>query len=102
MATTNTKTAATTEMPDLAQKIREQLVSTVQQGQQMSVDAAQTWVKAVSVLPVPDLPKVPGVPAFPGVEAGTRYTFDLAADLLNAQRDFALQMANVLVPEKSA
>jgi hypothetical protein len=97
-----TETTPKTEMPDLAQKIREQLVSTVQQGQQLSVDAVQTWVKAVSVLPVPDLPAIPGVPAMPGVEAATRYTFYVAADLLNAQRDFALQLANVLVPEKSA
>lgn len=101
-ATTKTTTKPTTEMPDLAQKIREQLVSTVQQGQQLSVDAAQTWVKAVSVLPALDLPKIPGVPAVPGVEAATKYTFDVAADLLSAQRDFALQLANVLVPEKSA
>jgi hypothetical protein len=102
MVTANTKTAPTTEMPDLAQKLREQLVTTVQQGQQLSVDAAQTWVKAVSVLPVPDLPKVPGIPAIPGVEAATRFTFDVAADLLNAQRDFALQLASVLAHDKSA
>ncbi|HZJ05514.1 MAG TPA: hypothetical protein VFD59_08605 [Nocardioidaceae bacterium] len=99
---TKTKTTPTSEMPDLAHKIREQLVSGIQQGQQLSVDAAQTWVKAVSVLPVPDLPKVPGVPALPGVEAATKYTFDVAADLLQTQRDFALQLANVLVPEKTA
>ena len=102
MATTNTKTTPTTEMPALAEKIREQLVSTVRQGQQLSIDAAQTWVKAVSVLPVPDLPKVPGVPAMPGVAAATKFTFDVAADLLSAQRDFALQMAGVFVPEQSA
>ncbi len=101
MATT-TKTTPTTEMPVLAQKIREQLVSTVRQGQQLSVDAAQTWVKAVSVLPVPDLPAIPGVPALPGVEAATRFSFDLAADLLTAQREFALQLVGVLVPEKTA
>jgi hypothetical protein len=89
-------------MPDLAKKIREQLVSTVQQGQQLSVDAVQAWVKAMSVLPVPALPMVPGVPTIPGVEAVTMYTFDVAGDLLNAQRDFAVQLANVLVPEKSA
>ena len=99
MATT-TKTT-TTEMPDLAQKIREQLVSTVRQGQQLSVDAAQTWVKAVSVLPVPDLPAVPGIPAMPGVEAATTFTFDVAADLLTAQREFALQLASVFVPKQS-
>jgi len=40
MATTTTKTAPTTEIPELAQKIREQLLSTVQQGQQLSIDAA--------------------------------------------------------------
>jgi hypothetical protein len=103
MVATTTKTApTTTEMPALAQKIREQLVSTVRQGQQLSVDAAQTWVKAVSVLPLPDLPKLPGVPAIPGVEAATRYTFDVAADLLSAQRDFALQLANVFAPDQSA
>ncbi|HEY5032543.1 MAG TPA: hypothetical protein VIJ54_08730 [Actinomycetes bacterium] len=102
MATTTTKTAPTTEIPELAQKIREQLLSTVQQGQQLSIDAAQTWVKAVSVLPVPDLPAIPGLPAVTGVEAATKYTFDVAADLLKAQRDFALQLADVLVPAKSA
>jgi len=104
VVTANTKTTsdATSEtVTNMAQKFREQLVSTVQQGQQMSVDAAQTWVKAVSVLPVMDLPKVPGIPALPGVEAATKYTFDVATDLLNAQRDFALQLTNVLIPAKS-
>lgn len=102
MATTNTKTTPTAEMPALAEKIREQLVSTVRQGQQLSVDAAQTWVKVVSVLPAMDLPKVPGVPALPGMETATRFTFDVAADLLNAQRDFALQLSSVFAPQQPA
>jgi hypothetical protein len=97
---TKTKSTSTTEVPELAQKIREQLVSAVQQTQQLSVDAAHTWVKAVSVLPVPDMPSIPGVPALPHVEAATRFTFDVATDLLNAQRDFALQLAGVFAPEK--
>jgi hypothetical protein len=103
MATATTKT--TTEIPDFAEKIREQLLSTVRQGQQLSVDAAQTWVKAVSALPVhhlPVLPTVPGVPALPGVEAATKFGFDAAADLLTANRDFALKLAGVLTPEKQA
>jgi hypothetical protein len=37
----------------------------------------------------------------PGVEAATRFTFDVASDLLTAQRDFALQLANVFAPAKS-
>lgn len=99
--TTNTKTTPTTEIPAAAQKLREQLVSTVRQGQQLSIDAAQTLAKAVSVLPVVELPTVPGIPAMPGVEAATRFTFDVASDLLTAQRDFALQLANVFAPAKS-
>lgn len=98
---TTTKTTPTTEIPDFAQKIREQVLSTVKQGQQLSVDAAQAWVKAVSVLPTPDLPKVPGIPALPGVQVVSKFTFDVAADLLNAQREFALKLANVFVPEQS-
>jgi len=103
VVTPNTKTTSetTTEIPVLAQKFREQLVSAVQQGQQLSIDAAQTWVKAVSVFPVIDLPKIPGIPALPGLEAATKYTFDVAADLLNAQREFALQLTSALVPVKT-
>jgi len=101
-ATNDTKATPKTETPDIAQKIREQLLSTVKQGQKMSLDAAQTWAKAVSVLPVMALPKIPGIPALPGMEATTKYTFDVAADLLNAQRDFALELANVFTPDKSA
>jgi hypothetical protein len=100
MATPNSKPV--TEIPALAQKSREQLVSSLQQGQQLSIDAAQSWVKAVSALPVMDLPTIPGIPAMPDMEAATKYTFDVAADLLNAQRVFALQLTNTLVPAKTA
>jgi hypothetical protein len=101
VATPTVKTEAITEIPALAQKTREQLISSLQQRQQMSVDAAQGWVKAVSALPVMDLPKIPGIAAVSDIEAATKYTFDFAADLLNAQRDFDLQLTNVLVPAKT-
>ena len=114
MATPNTTTKTTSEtlhetvnqtvneMPAFAQKLREQLVSTVQQSHQLSLDAAQTWVRAVSVLPVMNLPKVPAIPALPGMQTATTYTFDVAADLLNAQRDFALQLTSALAPARKA
>jgi hypothetical protein len=102
MATATTKTATTTEMPELAEKIREQLVSTIQQGQQLTINAIETWVKAVSVLPMPELPTVPGVPSMPGMQAATKFTFDVASDLLNSQRDFALQLEKALVSTKTA
>jgi hypothetical protein len=97
-----TKTTPTTEVPDVALKIREQMISTVKQSQQMLLDAAETWIKAVSVLPVADLPTIPGLPALPGAEAVTKFTFDFATDLLKAQREFALQLASVLVTDKVA
>jgi hypothetical protein len=106
VATPTLKTATVTEavaqIPALAQKSREQLVSSLQQGQQLSVDAAQSWAKAVSVLPVFDMPTIPGIPALPGVQAATKYAFDVAADLLKAQREFALQLTSTLVPSKTA
>ncbi len=103
MATTNnTKTTPIAELRDVSQTIRGQFVSTIQQGQQMSVDAAQTWIKAVSEFPVTELPKVPGVPAVPGMEAATEYTFGVAADVLNAQRDFTLRLAKALTATTSA
>ena len=91
-----------TEIPALAQKSREQLVSNLQQGQQMSIDAAQSWVKAVSDLPVMDLPTIPGIPVMPDMQAATKYAFDVASDLLNAQRAFAVELTTVLLPAKTA
>ena len=103
MATaTTTKSNPATEIPEMAQKIRERLLSTVQRGQQLSVDAAQALVTAISVIPVPDLPKIPGAPTVPALEASTTFAFDVAADLLKSQRDFALQLANVFAGAKSA
>ena len=111
MATATAKTASEpepvsvsvseTEIPELVQKSREQLISGLQKGQELSIDAAQKWVKAVSVLPSVDLPKIPGMPALPDLETATKYSFDLAADLLSAQRNFALQLTNTLSPAKT-
>ena len=64
-ATPTAKNNPATEIPEIAQKIREQLLSTVQRSQQLSVDAAQALVTAISVIPVPDLPKIPGAPTVP-------------------------------------
>ena len=89
MATTTTKTTPTTEMPELAQKIREQLVSTVQQGQQMSARRRPGLGQGRLRHPRPGPAHRPRHPHVPDVEAATKYTFDVAADLLNAQRDFA-------------
>jgi hypothetical protein len=97
----STRTTPAIEIPETAQKVREQILSAVKQGQQLSIDAARGWAKAVSVLPIPDLPKIPGASAVPTMGAVSKFTFDVAADLLNAQRDYAGHLANVLTPAKS-
>lgn len=95
-------TTKTTELPEVATQIREQFVSTVKQGQKLTVDAVQALSKAASVVPTPSMPAIPGVPALPGLEAVTAYAYDLTIELINAQRDFALQLAAVLTPAKAA
>ncbi len=101
MATaTTTKPSTTTEIPDFAQSLREQLLSIVKQGQQLSLDTAEAWMKAVSVIPNADLIKVPGAPVVPGVQAVSKFSLDVATDLLDAQRDFAAKLADVVVSEK--
>jgi len=99
---TATKSTPKTDVPEFAQTLRDELITNVKQAQKISLDATTTFVKAVSALPVPELPTIPGVAEIPSAEALTTYTFNLVTDLLNAQRDFALQLANVLTPEKTA
>ena len=100
-ARNHTKATPEGEVTDIAEKFRAQLVSSLQQTQKLSVDAAKGWVKAVSVLAVPDLPTIPGLPATPALGTATKYVFDVAADLLTAQRDFALELTNVVAPTKA-
>lgn len=86
----------------IARQTRDQLVSTIQQGQQVSIEAAQTWVEAFSALPIRRMPILPGFLAFPikGAEAMTRFYFDVAADLLDAQREYTLSLLRVFASEE--
>lgn len=100
-----TKTPELPELPELAQQVREQLLSTVKQGQHLTLDAVQSFAKAAEAFPTPKLPKLPevaGAPTLPDLKAVTVYTYDLAIDLLTAQREFAVQLATAFTPAKSA
>jgi hypothetical protein len=99
---TTTKTTTKTEIPEFAQTLRNEMIANVKQAQKISLDATKTFMKAVAALPVPELPTLPGIAEIPSAEALTNYTFNLVTDLLSAQRDFALQLASVLTPEKTA
>jgi hypothetical protein len=97
--TTKAKTTPTsTDHPEFAQQFRDQLITTVKQGQQITLDAVQAWTKAVVAIPTPELPEIPGVSELPSTEAVTGHVFDLTNDLLNAQREFLLNVAGAVAP----
>jgi hypothetical protein len=96
MVTTKTPT---TEIPEIVTKSGEQFISALKQYQQAAVEATQTWAKAVSVFPIAELPSVPGLPAAPSAKALTTYAFDFTTELLNAQREFTLQLASAVATE---
>jgi hypothetical protein len=91
----------TVDVLEATQKFGEQLVSTVKQTQSMALDAARTFAGALPPLPS-GLPENRGFFALPDVPAVTAYGFDLAAELLAAQKDFAVTLASTFTPEKTA
>jgi hypothetical protein len=97
---TDKSSTTPTDIPDAAQKLGEQLVSAVKQSQSLALDAARTFAEAWSSVPssLSEIPKV----ALPDAPAVTAYGFDLAAELLAAQKDFAVTLATTLTPGKTA
>ena len=99
MVTSAKSVPTSSEIPQLAEQVREQLISTIKQGNQLTVEAVQAWTKATDALPTPDLS---GVASLSSAEAVTTYAYDLAIELLKTQREFALQVAAAITPAKSA
>ena len=98
---TNKSTTTPTDMPDATQKFGEQLVSAVKQSQSLALDAARAFTGTWSSVPS-SLSESPIAAALPDVPAITAYGFDLAAELLAAQKDFAVALATTLTPGKTA
>ena len=91
----------TVDVLEATQKFGEQLVSTVKQTQSVALDAARAFAGALPSLPS-GLRETRGFVALPDVQAVTAYSFDLAAELLAAQKDFAVTLAGTFTPEKTA
>jgi hypothetical protein len=91
----------TVDVLDATQKFGEQLVSTVKQTQSLALDAARAFAGALPSLPS-GLPETRGFAALPDVQAVTAYSFDLAAELLAAQKDFVVTLASTFAPGKTA
>ena len=85
-----------TKVPVIASTVRIQIISAVQRSQRFTLEAAQAVTKSASSLPKPELPSIPGRRLIPSPSTAARFTFDFATELLNSQRDFALELARIL------
>ena len=94
------KSSTSTDVLDTTQKLSEQWVSAVKQGQSVALDVARAFAEAWSSVPS-NLPENALAAALPDVPAITAYSFDLASELLGAQRDFAVALATTLTPGKT-
>ena len=82
---------------ELSAAIREEVVASVKQAQQFTLDAVSTWVDVIGKV-APEIPTVPFVPARSEVVEGLGTLFEMAEELLESQRKFALDLVGVLVP----
>jgi DICT domain-containing protein len=94
------KLSTPTDVLDATQKLGEQWVSAVKQGQSVALDVARAFAGAWTSVPS-NLPENPVAAALPDVSAITAYGFDLASELLGAQKDFAVALVTTLTPEKA-
>ncbi|HUE34971.1 MAG TPA: hypothetical protein VMQ38_19310 [Mycobacterium sp.] len=100
-STSTSKSTAKLDILDATQKFGEQWVSAVKQSQSIAVDVARAFAQAVPPTPL-RLYEARAAVGLPDVSALTAYGFDLAAELLAAQKDFAVTLANTFAPAKTA
>jgi len=89
-----TTSAKSTELPGA---VREQVIDSVKQGQEMALGAVQSWVETLGKV-VPKIPSLPFAPAGPEMAEAVAAAFDLAEELLTTQRRFASELVSALVP----
>ena len=98
-------TSSTTHKPkphvvkpfELSSAVREDLVASVKQAQQFTLDAVSTWVDVMTKV-APEMPTVPFLPARSDVVEGVGTFFEMAEELLESQRKFAIDLVGALVP----
>jgi hypothetical protein len=97
-----TTTTPSFEIPEIAFKVRDQFLGGVKQYQQFSLEATQNWFKTLKALPTFVEPTLVDAPVLPSVDTITAFQFDLATELLSAQRAFTNQLAQLLVAAQPA
>jgi hypothetical protein len=90
-----TTKATGTKAGEFAEVVREQLIGSVKQSQQIALDVVTTWADVVGKV-IPPIPTLPFVPPVPELNETVQITFDVAQELLNAQREFATNLVSAL------
>lgn len=91
--------SAKTDVPESVQKFGEQFVAALGQGQKIALDVVGTVTDATASLngrfiDQVDTGKVPSPAAF------VEYAYELAAQMLSAQKEFTLKLIDVYTPTK--
>jgi hypothetical protein len=96
-STSSTKSKPTATKPaEFSAAIRDEVVASVKQAQQFTLDAVGTWVDVVGKV-VTDPPANPFAPARAEVLESLGSVFEFTEELLATQRKFAVDLANLLV-----
>lgn len=82
-------------LADMAAQMREQWLTSLKQGHELALGAVKTIVDLAKSVPMPDMPAAIPTPAFGDA---VTFAFDLATDTLVAQRNFAVQLADLFTP----
>jgi hypothetical protein len=94
---TRPKAASATKTAEFAAAVRDEVLASVKQAQQFTLDAVTTWSDVIGKV-VPELPVLPFVPERAAVVDSFGAVFEMAEELLASQRKFATDLVGALVP----
>ncbi len=82
---------------EYALNAQEKTLSALRQSQAAAVDVVETWAKAVENTSQ-ELPAIPVANALPTPEEIIKTSYDFAAKVIEAQREFSLQLVKAVAP----
>jgi hypothetical protein len=75
--------------------MRDQWLTSLKQSQDLAIGAAKTIADLAKSVPMPE---IPGAIPTPAIGDAVTFAFSVASDTLAAQRDFAVQIADLFKP----
>lgn len=105
MAARTNNAGTTLPFADLAVQMRDQWLTSVKQSQDLALGAAKAVVGLAKSVPLPEIPNLipkPDVSALPRVDKAVTFAFELVTETLAAQRNFLLQITELVQPAVAA